>query len=103
MEINANLAEFQHAIHPYFDAHIAIQPSSFDHVYRWRLQQEHGMKRQNGGLGMSDKEVERFVDRYMPVYECYAEDTHLAPSLTLFFGPDREVEKVELAQGDATE
>lgn len=94
-EINSNLAKFQSTIHPYFDAHVAIQPSSFDHVYRWRLQQEHHMKSLNGGQGMSDEEVERFVDRYMPVYECYAEDSHAAPSLTMYFGPDREVEKVE--------
>lgn len=94
-EIDSNLAKFESAIHPHFDAHVAIQPSSFDHVYRWRLQQEHHMKSLNGGQGMSDEEVERFVDRYMPVYECYAEDPHPAPSLTMYFGPDREVEKVE--------
>lgn len=94
-EINTNLYQFEKVIHPYFDAHIAIQPSSFDHVYRWRLQQEHHMKSLNGGKGMTDEEVERFVDRYMPVYECYAEDAHPSPSLTMFFGPDREVEKVE--------
>jgi D-glycerate 3-kinase len=94
-EINNNLASFDQVIHPFFDAHIAIQPSSFDHVYRWRLQQEHHMKSLYGGHGMSDDEVTRFVDRYMPVYECYAQDAHASPSLIMYFGPDREVERVE--------
>lgn len=53
------------------------------------------MKSLNGGKGMSDEAVTRFVDRYMPVYECYAEDEHEAPCLTLYYGPDREVQRIE--------
>lgn len=29
------------------------------------------MKARNGGLGMTDAEVEGFVARYMPGYECF--------------------------------
>lgn len=39
-------------------------------VYAWRKEQEHKLKEERGE-GMSDAEVEQFVDRYMPVYELF--------------------------------
>jgi D-glycerate 3-kinase len=102
-QLNTNLREFGAAVYPYFDCQIVIKPSSYQHVYRWRLQQELHMKSENGGIGMSDEEVERFVDRYMPAYELYGsgapreESAGLKskPSLILEYGIDREVLKVE--------
>lgn len=41
-----------------------------DWVYEWRREQEHKLKDERG-QGMSDAEVEDFVDRYMPVYELF--------------------------------
>ena len=29
------------------------------HIYKWRLQQEHAMKAQNGGKGMTDEQVKK--------------------------------------------
>jgi len=29
----------------------------YEFIYKWRLQQEHSMKANNGGRGMSDEEV----------------------------------------------
>ncbi|KAI0776290.1 P-loop containing nucleoside triphosphate hydrolase protein [Trametes elegans] len=54
-----------------FDAFIQIKPPQahpYTYIYKWRLQQEHNMKARNGGKGMSDEQVERFVDRYIPGY-----------------------------------
>ncbi|KAI0653513.1 P-loop containing nucleoside triphosphate hydrolase protein [Cubamyces menziesii] len=54
-----------------FDAFIQIKPPEghpYDYIYKWRLQQEHNMKARNGGKGMSDEQVEKFVDRYIPGY-----------------------------------
>ncbi|OSD00235.1 P-loop containing nucleoside triphosphate hydrolase protein [Trametes coccinea BRFM310] len=54
-----------------FDAFIQIKPPDehpYTYIYQWRLQQEHNMKARNGGKGMSDDQVEKFVDRYIPGY-----------------------------------
>lgn len=45
-----------------------IQP---EHAPESDSQQEHAMKSKNGGLGMTDEQVENFVARYMPGYECF--------------------------------
>ncbi|OAX42788.1 P-loop containing nucleoside triphosphate hydrolase protein [Rhizopogon vinicolor AM-OR11-026] len=53
------------------DAFIQIKgPSSaqLSIIYKWRLQQEHNMKANNGGKGMTDAQVKTFVDRYIPGY-----------------------------------
>ncbi|KAL0072485.1 hypothetical protein AAF712_000248 [Marasmius tenuissimus] len=58
----------------FFDIFVQIKPSPSEHpsqysvVYKWRLEQEHYMKRFNGGKGMSDEAVKLFVDRYIPGY-----------------------------------
>ncbi|KAI0827920.1 P-loop containing nucleoside triphosphate hydrolase protein [Trametes gibbosa] len=54
-----------------FDAFIQIRPPDehpYTFIYQWRLQQEHHMKARNGGEGMTDAQVEGFVDRYIPGY-----------------------------------
>ncbi|PCH35590.1 nucleoside triphosphate hydrolase protein [Wolfiporia cocos MD-104 SS10] len=54
-----------------FNTFIQIKPEDahpYTHIYKWRLQQEHHMKARNGGKGMSDAQVEAFVDRYIPGY-----------------------------------
>ena len=53
------------------------------------------MKRANGGKGMSDAEVEAFVDRYMPCYELSGAQKVDRPSLVLQYGREREVVAVE--------
>jgi pantothenate kinase-related protein Tda10 len=94
-QINDNLASFAAEINDRFDTHISIFPKSYDYVYKWRLQQEHHMKSGNGGKGMTDEEVEKFVDRYMPVYEIYKGTDGACGGLRLVFGKEREVLSVE--------
>jgi pantothenate kinase-related protein Tda10 len=96
-ELNGYLASFAAAIYPYFSVLVQIEPTSYEHVFTWRLQQEHAMKTANGGRGMTDDEVDRFVKRYMPAYELWAggvlnADVPWAGKvLRLEFGKDREV------------
>ena len=62
-----------------------VESHPYDYIYKWRLQQEHHMKSLNGGKGMTDEQVtkyvpntrryrldiyliRRFVDRYIPGY-----------------------------------
>ncbi|KAJ3519881.1 hypothetical protein NM688_g9240 [Phlebia brevispora] len=55
----------------FFDVFIQIKPVEshpYDYIYVWRLQQEHHMKSLNGGKGMTDDQVSKFVDRYIPGY-----------------------------------
>ncbi|KAI0039500.1 P-loop containing nucleoside triphosphate hydrolase protein [Auriscalpium vulgare] len=57
-----------------FDLFVQIAPpdtSAYAHIYTWRLQQEHAMKANNGGRGMSDEQVKSFVDRYIPGYHFF--------------------------------
>jgi D-glycerate 3-kinase len=41
-----------------------VPSSQYLFVYKWRLEQEHHMKSKNGGKGMSDAEVRRFLKFY---------------------------------------
>ena len=50
-----------------FDAFIFMTTDSIDNVYTWRIQQEHNLI-SKFGTGMTDDQVTKFVDRYMPVY-----------------------------------
>ncbi|WWC59808.1 uncharacterized protein I303_102370 [Kwoniella dejecticola CBS 10117] len=95
MQVNENLAELNRNVNTYFDCHVSITPLDLDYIYTWRLQQEHHMKRDNGGIGMTDDEVRLFVDRYMPCYELYGEEPVDINNLKLFYGPDREVVEVQ--------
>ncbi|WVQ98195.1 hypothetical protein IAU59_005317 [Kwoniella sp. CBS 9459] len=70
-EINGNLREYEERIWKHIDCFVQIQPLRLDFVWTWRLQQEHHMKSQNGGIGMSDEEVQAFIQRYMPSYELF--------------------------------
>lgn len=54
----------------HFDAFIMLEAEQTHYVYDWRLQQEHAL-REAKGSGMTDVEVERFVDRYYTSYELY--------------------------------
>ncbi|WWC86579.1 uncharacterized protein L201_001456 [Kwoniella dendrophila CBS 6074] len=95
LEINQHLSILNKDINGYFDCHISITPLDLNYIYDWRLQQEHHMKRENGGLGMSDDEVRLFVDRYMPCYELYGNEEIELDHLKLVYGEDREVVKIE--------
>ncbi|WWC69610.1 uncharacterized protein I206_103553 [Kwoniella pini CBS 10737] len=95
--LNTYLSEFAQAIYPTFKAFIQVEPLSYDYVFKWRLQQEHAMKSSNGGKGMTDEQVQRFVERYMPGYELWKEGINNSGTgwegrgLKLIFGSEREI------------
>ncbi|WWC61287.1 uncharacterized protein I303_103868 [Kwoniella dejecticola CBS 10117] len=95
--LNTYLEEFARAVHPSFKAFVQVEPLSYDYVFTWRLQQEHAMKSANGGKGMTDDQVQKFVERYMPGYELWKEGIYASGTrwegrgLKLVFGSEREV------------
>lgn len=68
-DLNVKLKEYE-KIWSFFDYFVLLATDSIKNVYNWRLQQEHALIK-NGGTGMSDSAVLKFVDRYMPMYEIY--------------------------------
>ena len=100
LTINDYLAEFASRVYPFFSTIVQIEPTSYENVFAWRLEQEHAMKSQNGGRGMTDEQVHGFVERYMPGYELWREGIWAdnAPwagrVLRLFFGGGREVIRI---------
>ncbi|KAF7792764.1 hypothetical protein EIP86_003862 [Pleurotus ostreatoroseus] len=72
LDVNQRLKEYLQWW-KFFDTFIqaSIKPVDghpYDYIYTWRLQQEHNMKSLNGGKGMTDDQVFKFVDRYIPGY-----------------------------------
>ncbi|GKT43571.1 putative kinase mug58 [Colletotrichum spaethianum] len=55
-----------------FDAFLHLSTDNLVNVYHWRLDQERAM-REKKRAGMTDAEVVRFVQGYMPAYELYLE------------------------------
>lgn len=84
--INRNLAKLEKAWYPHIKGFVQLVPSTaageerseesdnpLDVIFDWRLQAEHQMKSKNGGKGMNDEEVHKFVERYMPGYELFGD------------------------------
>ncbi len=98
--INDHLSDFAMKVYPLISTVVQIEPTTYEYVFRWRLQQEHVMKAKNGGKGMTDEQVHAFVERYMPGYELWKEGIWAdgAPwagkGLRVFFGEEREVLRV---------
>ncbi|KZT43216.1 P-loop containing nucleoside triphosphate hydrolase protein [Sistotremastrum suecicum HHB10207 ss-3] len=64
LEINSALPAYHTNWWSFFDAFIQIKPPDshpYSHIYKWRLEQEHNMKANNGGRGMTDEQVKLFV------------------------------------------
>ncbi|OCH86087.1 P-loop containing nucleoside triphosphate hydrolase protein [Obba rivulosa] len=112
IEVNERLREYV----KWWDmlhAFIQIKPVEshpYSYIYKWRLQQEHAMKASNGGRGMTDAQVEAFVDRYIPGYVFFGDgvsdgyvdangERKLPPwcghGLRIQIGENREVVNVE--------
>ena len=53
-----------------FDFFIHLDTDDLRNVYRWRIDQEHALRRDKGE-GMTDAAVIAFVEGYMPGYELY--------------------------------
>ncbi|KAI7939505.1 hypothetical protein MJO29_014241 [Puccinia striiformis f. sp. tritici] len=71
LTINLNLSAYHQLIWPRIDVLINLVPQDLNFIWQWRIQQENEMKAKNGGIGMSDDEVKKFIFRYMPCYELY--------------------------------
>ena len=73
-----SVATINRALHAYdrltdqFDAFVHIDAEDPLFVYKWRLEQEHGLWEKKRS-GMSDEMVKEFVDGYYPAYELYTE------------------------------
>ncbi|KAH9824163.1 P-loop containing nucleoside triphosphate hydrolase protein [Melampsora americana] len=80
VQVNELLQPYQKNIWSKLDLLIKVIPKDYDWVYKWRLEQEHQMKASNGGLGMSDCQVHKFIDRYMPFYEFYKKRVTIRPN-----------------------
>ena len=98
--LNEYISDFGNRVYPTFSTIVQIEPTRYEDVFAWRLEQEHTMKAKNGGVGMTDEQVHRFVERYMPGYELWKEGIwadHMpwaGNGLRLFFGSAREVIRV---------
>jgi D-glycerate 3-kinase len=62
----------------HFDYLLQLNPQDVMYIYDWRLQQEHAMKAVKGS-GMTDEQVVRFVEGYMPGYALYLDDLRTKP------------------------
>lgn len=72
---------------------IVFATDELDNVYDWRIQQERELIEKTGH-GMTDDEVRKFVDRYMPCYNLYynhlVHTENLGSIATLTLGIDKQ-------------
>eukprot|EP00210_Caulerpa_lentillifera_P008624 g8227.t1 len=68
--INEALRRYESAWDSHVDYWLVIKVQDPSWVGKWRLQAEHAMKK-TGKTGMSDEQVEAFVNCYMPAYKAY--------------------------------
>ncbi|ODQ81635.1 hypothetical protein BABINDRAFT_6312 [Babjeviella inositovora NRRL Y-12698] len=94
--VNDNLVAYQQ-FWKMFDCFVLLYSPDLQTVYQWRIQQEHELI-STKGRGMSDEEVYKFVNRYMPCYILYYESLHqlgcvatAKRNLNLLLGPSRNV------------
>ncbi|EXJ90370.1 hypothetical protein A1O1_03470 [Capronia coronata CBS 617.96] len=101
--INEALKSYD-ALTSQLDAFIHIDAEDPQYVYKWRLEQEAGL-RASRGSGMTDDQVREFVDGYYPAYELYTDtlreglfkgirEDWKGRQLRLVVGEDRKVKEV---------
>lgn len=82
----------------YLDAFVFLDAENTQYVYDWRLEQERKMRDEKNS-GMTDEQVDKFVDGYYPAYELFTERLRrgifkkIGRQLTLEVGRDRRVLK----------
>ncbi|KAM0792669.1 hypothetical protein ACM66B_002449 [Microbotryomycetes sp. NB124-2] len=100
-QVNERLKRYERELWTRIDCFIQMRPVEMGFVWQWRLQQEHNMMAQNGGVGMSDEQVKDFIARYMPGYELFLDGVERkdAPwhsrGLRLVIGEQREIVTTE--------
>lgn len=105
-----SITDINAALHGYdeitdqLDAFIHIDAADPQYVYKWRLQQEAGLRAKKG-MGMTDEQIRHFVDGYYPAYELFTETLRTGVfgtqaedqgrQLRLVVGEDRKVVHAE--------
>ncbi|CAK7894933.1 probable ATP-dependent kinase Tda10p [[Candida] anglica] len=99
LDVNETLQSYK-KIWDMFDYFIYLD-SDYKNVYKWRLEQEHDLIAKSGS-GMTDEQVVKFIDRYIPVYELYYDDmcekgcVTEGQNLRLVIGENRELLVVQI-------
>lgn len=104
MTINDYLQQYN-KVTDMLDGFVHIDAAEPSFVYKWRTEQEEELRRIKGS-GMTEEQVQRFVDGYFPAYELYVEglrqgvfnhkrhDQQEKRQLRLVVGEDRKVTDV---------
>lgn len=94
--VNTKLEEYDE-IWELFNGFVHLDAHDINFVYKWRTEAEHTLISAKGS-GMTDEQVRKFVDGYMPMYELYLEKLrHFrwpAPMVRIHLGSNREVVSV---------
>lgn len=98
--VNERLQTYDRALTDRLDALIHLDAEHTPYVYDWRREQEAEL-RYARGTGMTDEQVEKFVDAYYPAYELFADGVRrgIFPQdkpgrqLRLIVGKDRRVKE----------
>ena len=62
--VNNQLVETYPALFRLIDALVLLKVPTFEQVYHWRCEQEHKLEQATGRRGMSDSQIERFIQHY---------------------------------------
>lgn len=68
-QINEGFKDLEAVLDEKVDRRVTLEAPR-EWVYEWRMEQEEKLIEERGS-GMTEDEVRAFVDRYMPVYECW--------------------------------
>lgn len=91
--VNDQLAAYDAAVTRRFDAFIHLDAQQTPYVYAWRREQEAALRRERG-TGMTDDQVNSFVDAYYPAYELFSDGVRQG-----LFLPDRPGCQLRLVVG----
>lgn len=100
--VNEKLREYQ-VLWDQLEYMLHIDAEEVSYVYDWRLEAEKERRAQKGEANaMSDEQVKKFVDGYIPAYELYTEGlrsekwrNEAGRKLRFVVGKDRKVKEVE--------
>lgn len=100
--VNEKLREYQ-VLWDQLEYMLQIDAEEMSYVYDWRLEAEKERRVQKGEANaMSDEQVKKFVDGYIPAYELYTEGlrsekwrNEAERKLRFVVGKDRKVKEVE--------
>ena len=67
-QVNQKLKAYK-ALHELFDGWLVLAPEDISYVFQWRLDAE---RANFGDDGLSDEQIQDFVNQYMPAYRAYA-------------------------------